>query len=123
MKITATFLLLLGSIGVALAQDTPTQATTNAQTEPPPATSDAPVTGNAVTRDAAGHPVFVTSQQPTPPPHDYRAEFHALDSDGDGSLTRSEASADKYLVRTFATYDSDRDDRLSFEEARRWLED
>ena len=42
MKITATFLLLLGSIGIAFAQDTPTQATTNAQTEPPPATSPAP---------------------------------------------------------------------------------
>jgi hypothetical protein len=120
-KVQTIWLLFLCVTGVAIAQDTPTQTTTSAPIETP--TTEAPVTGNAVTQDAAGGTVFVTSQQPSPPPHDYRAEFNALDSDGDGSVSRSEASADKYLARAFAAYDSDRNDVLSFEEARLWLED
>lgn len=120
-KVQTMWLLLLCVTGVAIAQDAPTQTTTSAPAETP--TTEAPVTGNTVTQDAAGGTVFVTSQQPSPPQHDYRAEFNALDRDGDGSVSRSEASADKYLARAFATYDSDRNDVLSFEEARRWLED
>ena len=72
---------------------------------------------------AGDHTAETMDTRPSPPPHDYRAEFNALDSDGDGSVSRSEASADKYLARAFAAYDSDRNDVLSFEEARLWLED
>lgn len=122
MKIQTTLFFLLGLAGVAFAQETPAQATTGAQTEAP-ASNDTVATGHALTQDATGRTVLVTSQQPTPLPHDYRAEFDVLDSDGDGSISRSEAGADKNLARTFATYDSDRNDRLSFEETRRWLED
>ena len=122
MKTQTTLLFLLGLTGVAFAQDTPVQATTDAQTETP-TSSDTVATGHAVTQDVTGRTVFVTSQRPAPSPHDYRAEFDAMDSNGDGSISRNEAGADKYLARTFATYDSDRNDRLSFEETRRWLED
>ena len=122
MKSPITLLFLLGLTGVAFAQDTSTQATTDAKTETQ-TSSDTVATGHTVTQDVTGRTVFVTSQQPPPPPHDYRAEFDAMDSNGDGSISRSEASADKYLARTFATYDNDRNDRLSFEETRRWLED
>jgi hypothetical protein len=38
-------------------------------------------------------------------------------------VSRSEASAEEYPARAFATYDSDRNDVLCFEEARRRLED
>jgi len=120
-KVQTMWPLFLCVTGVAIAQDTPTQTTTSAPIETP--TTEAPATGNTVTLDAGGGTVFVTSRQPSPPPHDYRAEFNALDSDGDGSVSRSEASADKYLARAFATYESDRNDALSFEESRLWLED
>ena len=122
MKAPNALFLLLCLTGVAVAQETPAQATTDAQADTPPS-NDAAATGHAVTQDATGRTVFVTSQRPAPLPRDYRAEFDALDGNGDGSLSRSEAGADKYLARTFDTYDSDRNDRLSFEETRRWLED
>lgn len=121
MKTTISLLLLLGSGAVALAQDPAAQAGTNAQAGRV-AAPDPQVTGHAITYDPTGRTVIVMSRQASPTPRDHRAGFDALDGDGDGSLSRSEASADKYLARAFAHYDSDRDDRLSFEEARRWLE-
>lgn len=122
MKTPMALLLLLGLAGAAHAQEAPVQAASDTGTATP-AAGDTVVTGQTVTRDSVGNTVFVSSQQPVPPAHDYRAKFDAMDSNDDGSLSRTEAGADKYLTRAFASYDSDRNDRLSFEEARRWLED
>ncbi|MET0892182.1 MAG: hypothetical protein ABWY01_01280 [Pseudoxanthomonas sp.] len=122
MKTPVAMLFLLCLAGATLAQETPVAPTANASNRTPaPA---APVaTGHAVTEDPTGRPVAVTSHLPAPQAHDYRAEFDAMDSNGDGGLSRGEADADKYLARAFATYDNDGNDSLSFEEARRWLED
>ena len=121
-KIGMPALLVLAAFaGNAVAQQPPVSAGTDAAASP--AASDAAITGRTVTRDATGQKVLVTSELPDPAPHDYRAEFNAMDSNGDGSLSTAEASTDKHLEKTFASYDSDGKARLSFEEARSWLED
>jgi hypothetical protein len=85
----------------------------------PPAT---PATGASI-RDAAGNPVIVVSRPPVPMQEDLQAEFAALDTNGDGAVSRAEARVDKYLVRAFAALDTNRDNRLQFEELRRWLDE
>lgn len=122
MKTTTSLGLLLALTGSAFAQEASMKAATNATAENPTG-GDSVVTGQAVTQDVTGRTVFVSSERPVPPVHDYRAEFDALDRDKDGAVSRSEADADKYLVRAFENYDSDRNDRLSFEEALPWLDD
>ena len=114
-------LVLTALAGNAVAQQAPVSATTDAAASP--AASDAAITGRTVTQDATGQKVLVTSQLPDPAPHDYRAAFDAMDSNSDGSISTAEASADKYLAKTFASYDRDGNAHLSFEEARSWLED
>ena len=42
-----------------------------------------------------------------------RADFAALDKDGDGYLNRIEAAADPEIARRFTQFDADRDRRLS----------
>lgn len=49
-------------------------------------------------------------------PQDRRAAFRALDTDGDGWVSRREAQARPEVVANFDTADSDHDGRLSFEE-------
>ena len=45
--------------------------------------------------------------------HAQRAEFAALDRNGDGYLNRLEAAADPEIARRFSQFDLDRDRRLS----------
>jgi len=80
-------------------------------------------TGTTTFRDAAGNPVTVTSHHAAPAQEDLHAEFAALDTNGDGSVSPREARADKYLARSFQLLDTDRDGRLRFEELRKWLDD
>ena len=104
-----------------------TPATPTGTLPPRTVTAEAPgastVTGQTSLTDGAGNQVTVTSSKPTPPPRDHRAEFNALDRDGNGSISRREAAADKYMVRTFRALDSDGDGALNYDEALRWLDD
>lgn len=51
----------------------------------------------------------------------YRVDFAALDSDGDGYISRAEAKAHPTLDAEFNAIDSNRDGRLSREELAGWL--
>lgn len=88
-------------------------------------TAGAPAAATAQTdvQDTTGAPATVVSRAPNPAPRDHRAEFNALDRNSDGSVTRSEAAADKYMVRTFRALDTDRNGSLDYDEALQWLDD
>ena len=51
----------------------------------------------------------------------YRVDFAALDTDGDGYISRAEAGAHSTLTAEFNAIDSNRDGRLSREELAGWL--
>jgi Ca2+-binding EF-hand superfamily protein len=63
----------------------------------------------------------VSSVHASPAPRDHGAEFVALDRNGDGNISKSEATADKYMARAFSGLDEDHDGKLDREEAMRWL--
>jgi Ca2+-binding EF-hand superfamily protein len=71
--------------------------------------------------DASGIPTTVTSLHASPAPRDHEAEFRNMDRNGDGSLSRQEASADKYMGRAFNSLDDNHDGRLQHDEAMQWL--
>lgn len=51
-----------------------------------------------------------------------RLDFNRLDADGDGTVSRSEAAADRELGRHFDGLDLDRNGRLDREELVDWIQ-
>ncbi|SBV40044.1 EF-hand domain-containing protein [Xanthomonas graminis] len=66
-------------------------------------------------------PVTVRTVQPDKVAGNYRIDFDALDSDHDGSISRSEAQANPALADEFDSLDPQRRGRLSREQLAGWL--
>ena len=79
-------------------------------------------TGVATYDQASGQQVIVRSYEPRSVTGDqYRIDFEALDTDGDGVISRAEARAHPTLDAEFNAIDVNRDGRLSREELAGWL--
>lgn len=105
------------------------QAHAPATTEPlaaPLATpSDQPLqrqTGMAVIEREGGQRIIVRSLAPDSLVGGDRLDFNRLDADGDGTVSRSEAAADRELGRHFDGLDLDRNGRLDREELVDWIQ-
>jgi hypothetical protein len=88
---------------------------------PPPATSAG--TSSAVVQ-GAGQPVTVTSSPGNSISSNYRIDFAAMDANGDGHIVRGEVSAsgNDDLMREFHVVDANRNGRLTREELKGWLD-
>jgi Ca2+-binding EF-hand superfamily protein len=76
----------------------------------------------ATFEEAGGQQVIIRSFEPaTALSSDYSIDFDALDADGDGFISRSEAAANERLAEEFRGVDADGDGRLSREELRGWI--
>ncbi|WP_407354226.1 hypothetical protein [Luteimonas sp. R10] len=95
---------------------TPTVPTTPTSPTPPPAPTG---TGTAVIMQD-GQEVRINSRPPDSVVGQYRIDFAALDGNGDGHLSRSEARANESLSAEFDAADRNRDGRLSQEELSGW---
>ena len=105
------------------------QAHAPATTEPlaaPLATpSDQPLqrqTGMVVLEREGGQRIIVRSLAPDSLVSGDRLDFNRLDADGDGTVSRSEAAADRELGRHFDGLDLDRNGRLDREELVDWIQ-
>lgn len=79
-------------------------------------------TGMATFGEAGGQQVIIRSFEPTTAlSGDYSVDFDALDADGDGFISRREASAHDTLAREFRGVDVDGDGLLSRDELRGWI--
>ncbi|MCD7098185.1 EF-hand domain-containing protein [Stenotrophomonas sp. MMGLT7] len=111
----------------AQTRPTPTPATSAPLQEVPANVrqqplASAPVTHQAQVQVPAGQaPVTVRSIQPDSVIGDYRIDFDALDSDGDGFISRAEAQANPSLAAEFDALDTARSGRLSREQLAGWL--
>lgn len=105
----------------ALAQ-TQTRPLPQADRTPAPATSQGTQTGIATFGNAGEQQVIVRSYEADSILRDqYRIDFDALDSNGDGHLDRREAAAHPTLAAEFAGVDANADGRLDREELRGWI--
>lgn len=108
----------------------PAMAAAQVQTAPLPAPEEPPTqpdrserqTGMATFGEAGGQQVIIRSFEPTTfLSNEYSIDFDALDSDGDGFISRREAAAHERLSEEFRGVDADGDGRLSREELRGWI--
>jgi hypothetical protein len=88
-----------------------------AVTAPPEPPSPTPVTPTGPTEPL----VTVTSSPPDSVVGDYKIDMATMDSNGDGSLSRSEASANATLTAEFNGVDMDHNGRLSAKELSGWM--
>ena len=121
-------LVLAPILALAIA-DASAQAHAPATTEPlaaPLATpSDQPLqrqTGMVVLEREGGQRIIVRSLAPDSLVGGDRLDFNRLDADGDGTVSRSEAAADRELGRHFDGLDLDRNGRLDREELVDWIQ-
>ena len=52
----------------------------------------------------------------------YKVDFDAMDTSGDGNITRAEASGNADLMREFHVVDANNNGRLTREEMKGWLD-
>lgn len=65
--------------------------------------------------------VTITSSHPDSVVGDYRVDMAALDGNGDGALSRSEARPNATLTAEFDAVDNDHDGRLTADELKGWM--
>lgn len=105
----------------ALAQ-VETQGIAQTGSGPQRATSQAAQTGVVTFDGPEQQQIIIRSHEPSPAASDqYRISFEALDTDGDGYISRREAAAHPTLAAEFSGVDTDGDGRLSREELRSWI--
>ncbi|MCD9031124.1 EF-hand domain-containing protein [Luteimonas sp. Y-2-2-4F] len=118
------------AIAIATALLLPAVAAAQVQTQPLPPAGTAPERASAQTAqtgivtfgDPGEQQVIVRSYEPDGAAGDaYRISFEALDTDGDGVISRSEAAAHPRLSHEFRGVDADGDGRLTREELRGWI--
>ena len=100
-------------------------ATTRPLPSPVATPSDQPLqrqTGMAVIEREGGQRIIVRSLAPDSLVGGDRLDFNRLDADGDGTVSRSEAAADRELGRHFDGLDLDRNGRLDREELVDWIQ-
>jgi hypothetical protein len=71
---------------------------------------------------ADGAPVTVTDSPGNSISPNYSIDFATMDADGNGDISRGEASSNPDLVREFHVVDRDHDGRLTREELKGWLD-
>ena len=79
---------------------------------------------DAATMPAAGTPTTVREQQPDSISSNYKVDFGAMDKNGDGNVSRSEvrASGNADLAREFHVVDANHNGRLTKEEMKGWID-
>ncbi|SOU02270.1 hypothetical protein [Xanthomonas arboricola] len=118
-------LLLLG--GHALAQQAPTPASSMPLIDVPNVIRTQPLSSGEVTHQAqlerprGESSVIVRSIQPNSVVGSYRIDFQAMDTDGDGSISRAEAQANPALADEFDALDTQHSGHLSPEQLAGWL--
>lgn len=88
---------------------------------PPPATPPAQSEAEHVLQGEDGQEVRLTEHPPDSVVGDYAVDFDALDTDGDGHISRSEARANPTLHAEFDGVDRDGDGLLSRQELADWI--
>lgn len=111
---STALLFAVGVLALGLGLGSAASAQTTAGT-------GAPATGS-VTFDTASGPVTVTSHVGNAISSDYTVDFAALDADGDGQISRAEASGNASLSAEFHVVDIDRNGRLSRVELSGWID-
>ena len=115
-------LIALALLPLAAAAQTRTEPLAQHDTRPTPATAQGSQTGIVTFGQPDEQQVIVRSYEPDSVLRDqYRIDFNALDTDGDGQLSRREAAAHPTLAAEFAGVDTNADGRLSREELRGWI--
>lgn len=119
-----TILLLLGSN--AFAQQTPTPASSMPLVDVPNVIRTQPLSSGDVTHQTQLSPrgessVIVRSIQPSSVVGSYRIDFQAMDTDGDGSISRAEAQANPALADEFDALDTRHSGHLTREQLAGWL--
>ena len=90
-------------------------------TTPRPRTELQADTTRHVLQGREGQEVRLNEHPPDSVVGDYSVDFDAMDTDGDGHISRGEASANQTLSAEFDGVDRDRDGRLSREELADWI--
>ena len=118
------FLLTLGLVAAsplvgAQVSTTPLEQRSEA---PRPASPAGRQTGVVTLDRDDGQQIIIQSYEPRQVASaQYRIDFEALDTDGDGHISRAEARAHPTLDTEFAAIDVNRDGRLSREELAGWV--
>ena len=108
-----------GAINSAVTAEAAASATAQAVNPPPPATlAVAPV----VPVSANAQVVTVNSMPGNSISSNYQIDFAATDSNGDGVVSRTEARVNPDLTREFHVVDADDNGRLSREELKDWID-
>jgi hypothetical protein len=116
-------LACLAAVAPAAAQSPTPVETARLPAESPTSASTLPATRQTGTAsfDMDGTPVTVRSWEPDGGGgQGYRISFEALDSNGDGYISRAEAAAHENLAREFGGVDADADGRASRAELSGW---
>ena len=115
-------LLLLAAIAMPAAAQVTTSPLQQVDSPPSLSSQSGRQTGVLTVDRDDGQQIIIRSYEPRSAQTDaYRVDFAALDVDGDGYISRSEAKAHPALDAEFNAIDSNRDGRLSREELAGWL--
>ncbi|MCC8539263.1 EF-hand domain-containing protein [Xanthomonas codiaei] len=123
----ATLASLLLICGAASAQQAPTPASSMPLIDVPSAIRTQPLAAGEVThqtqleRPRGQSSVIVRSIQPSSVVGSYRIDFQAMDTDGDGRISRAEAQANPALADEFDALDTRHSGYLSREQLAGWL--
>lgn len=126
LRITAFSVLLLIA-STASAQQAPTPASSMPLIEVPNVIRTQPLSSGEVTHQAqlerprGESSVIVRSIQPNSVVGSYRIDFQAMDTDGDGSISRAEAQANPALADEFDALDTRHSGHLTPEQLAGWL--
>ena len=105
---------------VATLIDTANQAA--AAPQPMPQTVPVPATPAVEAGVIASGQVTVTDSPGNSISSNYKVDFDAMDTSGDGNITRAEASGNADLMREFHVVDANANGRLTREEMKGWLD-
>ena len=125
-RITATPILLL-LCSSAFAQQAPTPASSMPLIDVPNVIRTQPLSSGEVTHQAqlerprGESNVIVRSIQPNSVVGSYRIDFQAMDTDGDGRISRAEAQANPALADEFDALDTRHSGHLTREQLAGWL--
>ena len=88
---------------------------------PPPADATTPQPVDETTPAPSGTAADVKSVPPDSVVGEYKIDFAAMDTNGDGRISRAEARSNQTLTDEFRAVDNDHDGRLSKEELAGWM--